>query len=92
MKSYIYKSRRKDGLYIYLPQKDDFSNMPQALYDSIGQEPIFVMEVTLSQERQLAQEDVNTVMKNLEEQGFHIQMPPVSNNLTTFKEPAKLVD
>ena len=91
MNAYIYKSTRKDELYLYLSKKDDFSDVPQALYDSMGKEPIFVMEVELSSERQLAREDVNTVMKSLETQGFHVQMPPQTMNITNFKEPAKYV-
>ena len=91
MNAYIYKSRRKDELYLYLAKKDDFSDVPQALYDSMGKEPIFVMEVTLSSERKLARENVETVMKNLTEQGFHLQIPPPSLNITNFKEPAKYV-
>jgi len=91
MNAYIYKSTRKDELYLYLSKKDNFSDVPQALYDSMGKEPIFVMEVELSSERQLAREDVNTVMKSLETQGFHVQMPPQTMNITNFKEPAKYV-
>lgn len=91
MNAYIYKSTRKDELYLYLSKKDDFSEVPQALYDSMGKEPVFVMEVELSSERQLAREDVNTVMKSLKTQGFHVQMPPQTLNITNFKEPAKYV-
>ena len=54
MNTYIYKSSRKDELYLYIPNKDDFSEIPQALYDSMGKEPIFVMEVCLSEDKPLA--------------------------------------
>jgi hypothetical protein len=91
MKTYIYKSHKKDELYLYISTKDDFSNVPQALYDSMGKEPIFVMELELSEDRPLARENVVTVMKNLETQGFHVQMPPQIQNLTNFKESANYV-
>ena len=55
----------------------------------MGKEPIFVMEVELSPERKLAREDVNTVIKNLDSQGFHVQIPPPIANVVSFKEPAK---
>lgn len=83
MKTYIYKSRKKDELYLYLAKKDDFSDVPQSLYDSMGQEPLFVMELELSSDRKLAREDVAVVMKNLEKQGFHIQLPPPMEKLAT---------
>lgn len=91
MKTYIYKSSRKDELYLYIINKDDFSNIPQSLYDSMGKEPIFVMELTLSSDKPLAREDVNKVMKNLESQGYHVQMPPQTQNLMNFKTPANYV-
>jgi uncharacterized protein YcgL (UPF0745 family) len=91
MNAYIYKSSRKAELYIYITQKDDFSNVPQALYDSMGKEPVFVMEIELTPERKLARENVNTVIKNLETKGFHLQIPPPIANIIDFKEPAKYV-
>ena len=92
MKTYIYKSSRKDELYLYLSKKDDFSDVPQALYDSMGKEPIFVMEVELSAERKLAREDIVKVKKNLVTHGYHVQMPTPVQNLTNFKEPSKYVN
>jgi len=89
MIAYIYKSRTKDELYLYINKKDDFSQVPQALYNSMGKEPVFVMEVELSPERKLAREDVNTVIKSLETQGFHLQIPPPIAAVVDFKEPAK---
>ncbi|NOQ82203.1 MAG: hypothetical protein GQ548_06740 [Methylophaga sp.] len=89
MIAYIYKSRIKNELYLYINKKDDFSQVPQALYDSMGKEPVFVMEVELSPERKLAREDVSTVIKSLESQGFHVQIPPPIAAVVDFKEPAK---
>jgi hypothetical protein len=86
MKTFIYKSRKKDELYLYITEKDNFTKVPQALYDSMGKEPIFVMELDLSPEKPLARENVETVINNLETQGFHVQMPPQTQNLMNFKE------
>jgi hypothetical protein len=89
MKTFIYKSTKKDELYLYISKKDDFSDVPQELYDSMGKEPVFVMELELSADRPLAREDVNTVMKNLETQGFHVQMPPRPEKLGEFMNAKK---
>lgn len=89
MKTYIYKSTKKEELYLYISKKDDFSDVPQELYDSMGKEPVFVMELDLSPERPLAREDVNTVMKNLEKQGFHVQMPPRPEKFGEFMNAKK---
>jgi hypothetical protein len=90
MKTFIYKSTRKEELYLYITEKDDFSNVPQALFDSMGKEPAFVMELELSVDKPLAREDVNKVIENLSNQGFHVQMPPVVQSLMEFKTPPKL--
>lgn len=89
MKTYIYKSTKKEELYLYIVNKDDFSEVPQPLYDSMGKEPVFVMELELSPERPLAREDVTQVINNLENQGFHVQMPPRPEKLGEFNNPKK---
>lgn len=89
MKTFIYKSTKKEELYLYIANKDDFSDVPQELYDSMGKEPVFVMELELSAERPLAREDVNLVMQNLTNQGFHVQMPPRPEKLGEFMNAKK---
>ncbi|EEF81218.1 YcgL domain-containing protein [Methylophaga thiooxydans] len=89
MKTYIYKSTKKEELYLYIVNKDDFSAVPQELYDSMGKEPVFVMELALSSDRPLARENVDQVIENLENQGFHVQMPPRPEKLGEFNNPKK---
>jgi uncharacterized protein YcgL (UPF0745 family) len=72
---WIYRSPRKDEMYLYIANRDDFSCVPQALMARFGA-PILVMDITLTKERQLAREDIAAVMANLRSQGFHLQMPP----------------
>ena len=74
MQCAIYKSRKKQDTYLYLTAKDDFSRIPEPLLKLIG-EPIHVMDLDLSPERKLAQEDTAEVLRNLDERGWHLQMP-----------------
>lgn len=77
MLCFIYKSLKKDELYLYLDKKDDFSALPENLFNSFG--PLqFVMELQLSPERKLAREDASKVIASLENKGFYVQMPPVA--------------
>lgn len=92
MQTYIYKSSRKEELYLYITNKDDFSQIPQSLFDSMGKEPIFVMELSLSSDRALAREDVDKVINNLSTQGYHVQMPPMTHNISSFNEKLKYVN
>lgn len=71
----IYKSSKKLDLYLYIREKDEFSDIPEPLMKSMG-EPQFVMELELQPDRKLARADVQEVMRSLEEKGFYVQMPP----------------
>lgn len=75
MHCWIYRSARKEGMYIYLAGEGDFERIPEALRGRIGRlDP--VMELELSSQRYLAHADVGKVMQALRDQGFYLQMPP----------------
>lgn len=75
LKCWIYRSPRKDEMYLYLAAEDVFDPVPPELLKPFGQ-PQFVMQLLLDSNRPLARENVVAVMHNLREQGFHLQMPP----------------
>ena len=75
MQCYIYKSLRKEELYVYLGVKDDFSVLPTSLVDSLGKLS-FVMEIELTPTRKLARENAVKVLESIENRGFFIQIPP----------------
>lgn len=75
----IYKSKKKEGSYLYIPKKDDFSEVPPELMEMFGV-PQFVMLIKL-EGRKLAQVDVNKVKESMEEKGFFLQLPPPPENL-----------
>ena len=75
---WVYRSPRKQEMYLYVAGEDAFDPVPDTLLENFG-DPILVIELELSPERKLAREDVNTVMSNLDERGFHLQMPPQLN-------------
>ena len=74
MKCFIYSSGNKPDLYIYLAEEDNFENVPKAMYDSLGNIS-FSMELDLSEKIKLARDDIKVVKTNLNEHGFHIQLP-----------------
>lgn len=84
MQCFIYKSTKKQELYLYIAKQDDFSNVPVAVLNSIGA-PVFVMELELTPDRSLAREKTTDVIKGIEENGFFIQLPaaihPLPENL-----------
>ncbi|MCY1277264.1 Protein YcgL [compost metagenome] len=71
----IYKSPRKNEMYLYVLKSDALKRVPAALLSVFGV-PQHAFDLVLSPERQLAREDIGQVLENLDKQGFHLQMPP----------------
>jgi len=88
MKCSVIRSTLKDFTYIYLLAGHDYEDLPIALKKVFG-EPESVMDLELSPDRKLAYEDVNQVMQNLEEQGYHLQMPPQEDITGLLQLPDK---
>lgn len=78
---FIYKSLKKEALYLFVEKKEDFSCVPKVLLDTIGK-PVFVMKLELSPERKLAREDTQQVISQLREKGFFVQLPPTRISLS----------
>ena len=72
---WVYRSSRKDEMYLYLAVENDFDCLPVQLQKNFGA-PRLVMELDLQPHRPLAREDINRVIGNLQQQGFHLQLPP----------------
>jgi len=75
MQAWIYRCSRKPDMYIYLAERDDFSKVPAAILNSLGNLS-FAMELEIDEDRKLARENPKTVLHNLSEHGFHLQLPP----------------
>lgn len=73
--THVYKGTRRDGTYLFVPALDPFGRVPPALLEAMGRLEL-VVEVELHPGRRLAQEDVKAVMRNLEDKGYHLQIPP----------------
>jgi uncharacterized protein YcgL (UPF0745 family) len=71
----IYKGSKKIDHYLYVEQEGDFSRVPQALLDLLGNLQL-VMTLELGPQRKLAQADIEQVRQSLRAQGYFFQMPP----------------
>lgn len=74
MKSYIYRCSNKPDMYIYLAEEDVFDNVPREIFNTLGIVE-FAMELDITSSTKLAREDAQTVLDNLNEHGFHLQLP-----------------
>lgn len=71
----VYRSYKRDQMYLYIEKKDDFSKVPKELMANFGQ-PIFVMTVNLGKRNKLAHADIMLVKADLNERGYYLQLPP----------------
>jgi len=74
MLCFVYRCSLKPDMYIYLAEEDVFDNVPKEIFNSLGIVE-FAMELEVNPETKLAREDTGTVISNLEEHGFHLQLP-----------------
>jgi len=71
----IYRSGKKEGLYLYVKKDQDITELPAVLMKQFGKAE-FSMTLLLTEEKKLARVDVKDVLAALNEQGFFLQMPP----------------
>ena len=76
----IYKSPKKAQTYLFVNKRDDFSSVPEVLMKTFGT-PNLVTLINLATKEKLAMADLEKVKKNLEQQGFYLQLPPPQEDL-----------
>lgn len=86
---YVYRSNRKRDTYLYLQDKDDFSCLPEAVLQVFGA-PEFTLSFDLHADRKLAQADSQTVIDQLQAEGFYLQLPRSDYDLAEIEQ--KIVD
>lgn len=75
MQCVIYKSDRRRDTYLYVEREDDFTRVPPALLNMLGNlQRVMILE--LNGGRTLAQADTGQVRHLLMQQGYFLQMPP----------------
>ncbi len=71
----IYASRRRSEMFWYLPE----GAAPEALEDKLQQllGPMrLALQLELHPDRKLLRADVQTVMQEIQEKGYYLQLPP----------------
>ncbi len=71
----IYRSPSVQGMYLYVDFREDLQRVPEALLKRFGN-PIEAMSLELTPVRKLARADADAVLRNIEEAGYYLQMPP----------------
>ena len=71
----VYRCAKQDEMYLYIHESITSADLPEDLITMV-KELTYVIDLELTPKRKLAREDVLVVMKNLQEKGYHLQMPP----------------
>ena len=70
----IFRSRKKEGLYLYVEKGKKIEELPEALVNQLGRLEN-AMVVLITEDKKLANADAKVVLQSIEEQGFYLQMP-----------------
>jgi hypothetical protein len=71
----VYRSPRKEGMYLFVDRDQPLEELPAALLAGFGK-PELALNLVLTPERRLARADAATVLAALDEQGYYLQLPP----------------
>lgn len=71
----VYKSRKRDEMYLYVPKADGLGKVPAPLLELFGM-PSHVMDVPLKPGRDLARVSGEKLREEIAAKGFYLQMPP----------------
>ena len=80
MNCFVYRSEKKQGMFLYLREKDDFSCVPESLIKLLG-ETTYSFEFDLNQDKKMVKVEAKEVMKTMDENGYFLQMPPPKSEL-----------
>lgn len=70
----IYKSVKKEGMYLYVSKEKGLTKIPDALLGLFGA-PILVTHMLVSEEKKFAKFTAEDLLSTLDEKGFYLQMP-----------------
>lgn len=86
----IFRSSKKDEMYLYVEKQKGLKDVPEALMERFGK-GISVMTMLIKPEQELARANAQDVMDSIKEKGFYLQMPPAREEylLDIYKAPTE---
>ncbi len=75
----VYRSSTKPDMYIFVAADEELSRVPEALMKRFGR-PIEAMSIELDADVVLARTDAVTVLEQIQQEGFYLQMPPATED------------
>ena len=74
----MYKTSSHKNLFLYVSEVEGLSRVPQSLLCRFV-DRLLVLNFELKVGNVLAKEDPEVVLRNIDQMGYHLQLPPVTN-------------
>jgi len=71
----IYRSKKEEGLYLYVDKKEDMERVPEELLKRFGQAEL-AMTLIIEPDKKLARANAEKVLQSIEDNGYYLQLPP----------------
>lgn len=71
----VYKSPKRDEMFLYVPKADGLGKLPPELLQVFGA-PVHVMDIPLKPGRDLARVTGDKLRVEIAANGYYLQMPP----------------
>lgn len=86
----VYKSTKKDEMYLYVDKREDLQRVPEPLLEMFGV-PKQAMTLLITPEKKLARAEAADVLAQIREKGYYLQMPPAKEEylLDLYKAPTE---
>lgn len=86
----VFKSPRKDEMYLYVDKKEGFERVPEQLLEVFGK-PKAVMTMLIREDKDLGRAKAEDVLREIRDNGFYLQMPPQKEDylLDLYKTPTE---
>ncbi len=75
----VYRSSQKADMYLYVDKKEGLERVSEPLLKLFGK-PQAAMVLLLNKDKRLVRADVTEVMRQIQAQGFYLQMPPAADS------------
>ena len=72
----IFRSPRHEGMYLYVASGEGLERVPESLLQRFGR-PVEAMTLLLTPGRPLARCEPEEVIRQIQQQGFFLQLPPL---------------
>lgn len=71
----IFKSSRKEEMYLYVDKRQGLKDVPEALLERFGK-PVSTLTLILTPDKPMARAKASDVIAAIREKGYYFQMPP----------------